>query len=534
MFKKRDNSKDIASVIERNTKMPIANFLMDVRLPIIDGIKKAVEFVKNYINTHPDCNITIVGDYDSDGINATAIMYWVFAKLNLTKNLTIRIPKRISEGYGLNPKIIEEIPSGLLITVDNGIAAHEAIQMAKDKGLAVIVTDHHLPPKDENQKDILPNADIIVDTHIDGDKSEFHDYCGAAIAYAFAREMFPDAKLYPLLVLASIATITDVMPLVGANRTLVKDGLECINKGKNVPGLSTLIQEMGLSHIDEYNYGFDLGPAFNAPGRLYDEGAQKVLELLMAKRDDRSMPYRARNLIAINNVRKGKVREAMELAETLITSERPICIYHPAFEEGIVGIIAGKLTEKYGTPSVVFTDAHNGGMKGSARSTENIHLKNRLDMMKNDEMFGYGGHAGAAGIKIHKAEYFDEFRKKFVETVGTEKIVVTDIMYDLELKEDDIGKAIKELKTYAPYGEGNPKPVFHMTVKIPENEYRVIGDGSHFSVRMNQYTLMGFGLSAKYEACGRPSTIEVVATLAENWFNGRCSNKVEIIDFEPA
>lgn len=534
MFKKRDNSVDIAGVVERNTKMPIEDFLKDVRLPFIDGIKRAVNFVKEYINNNPDCDITIVGDYDSDGINATAIMYWVFAKLGLTKHLKIRIPKRISEGYGLNPKIISEISSGLLITVDNGIAAHEAIQMAKDKGLAVIVTDHHLPPKDENQKDILPNADIIVDPHIDGDKSEFHDYCGAAIAYAFAREMFPEANLYPLLVLASIATVTDVMPLVGANRTLVKDGLVCINKQKNVPGLNTLIQEMGLSHIDEYNYGFDIGPAFNAPGRLYDEGAKKVLELLTAKRDDRSMPYRARNLIATNNVRKGKVREAMAVAESLVTSERPICIYDSSFEEGIVGIIAGKLTEKYNTPSVVFTDGSNGGMKGSARSTANIHLKNRLDAMKNDGMFGYGGHAGAAGIKLFNAKDFEAFKKEFVKTVGTEKIVATDIMYDLELAENDIGLAIKELKTYAPYGEGNPKPVFHMTVKIPQNEYRVIGDGTHFSVRMNQYTMMGFGLVEKYEACGRPEEIEIVATLSENWFNGRCSNKVEIIDFEPA
>ena len=142
MFVKKDGCKSIAEVVSRNTGMAIDNFLEDVRDPFLKNLKETVAFVKNYLASHPRCRVTIVGDYDSDGINATTIMYWCFMKMKITP--VLRLPRRMSEGYGLNEKIIDEIPSGLLITVDNGIAALAAVKKAKEKGLAVVVTDHHL------------------------------------------------------------------------------------------------------------------------------------------------------------------------------------------------------------------------------------------------------------------------------------------------------------------------------------------------------------------------------------------------------
>ena len=291
--KRRENINTVSDVVSANVGMPVETFCKEVRDPFIFGLKEAVDLTNRYLEKHPKGPVTIVGDYDSDGINATAIMFWAFMRKGVAPKL--RLPHRFSEGYGLSAKIIDEIDSGLLITVDNGIAAASAVKKAKDKGLTVIVTDHHLPPVDSNGNLILPEADVIVDPHVYPEKSEFEDYCGAALAYRFARALLPDMKLKDLLVLASIATVTDVMPLIGANRTLVRDGLQLINKRHVVPGLNVLLQKLELDdHIDEGDYGFKIGPTFNASGRLYDNGAEKVLGVLCMKRND---PKKTRRII---------------------------------------------------------------------------------------------------------------------------------------------------------------------------------------------------------------------------------------------
>lgn len=527
-FSQKRNLTEVREVVEANIGIPIDEFLKDAEVPFVKNLDEAVLFVKNYMENNPDAKLWCVGDYDVDGLMASEIIEWTFKKLQVP--IKVRIPHRMSEGYGLSVKIIDEIDRGLIITVDNGIAAIPAIKKAKEKGLLVVVIDHHLPVKDENDNMVLPPADVVVDPHTE-DESTFKEMCGAELAYLFATKMLPDFHLYPLKVLASIATVTDVMPLIGYNRRIVKEGLELINKRKNVSGINALLDAKELSVVTEEDYGFLIGPIFNAPGRLMDNGGVKVLEVVGSKENNPALFFLVKALIDINEQRKQIVNESMVIAESLVTDERPIVIYHPSFGEGIVGIIAGQLTEKYNTPSIVFTSTEDGtAYKGSARSTPNIHLKNGLDKIRNT-MLGYGGHAGAAGVSI-LPEKFDEFKQAFIESVGTEEPKGDELFYDLDITESNIVEMAEEVKKYAPYGEGNPKPTFHLKLDMAKGKYAVLGDGTHFSIDMGTYKVMGFGMVDKYTAMGSPKKIDAVCYVSEDWFGGTKSIRLELIDFK--
>ena len=535
--KRRENINTVSDVVSANVGMPVETFCKEVRDPFIFGLKEAVDLTNRYLEKHPKGPVTIVGDYDSDGINATAIMFWAFMRKGVAPKL--RLPHRFSEGYGLSAKIIDEIDSGLLITVDNGIAAASAVKKAKDKGLTVIVTDHHLPPVDSNGNLILPEADVIVDPHVYPEKSEFEDYCGAALAYRFARALLPDMKLKDLLVLASIATVTDVMPLIGANRTLVRDGLQLINKRHVVPGLNVLLQKLELDdHIDEGDYGFKIGPTFNASGRLYDNGAEKVLGVLCMKRNDPKIPWKADTLVKTNEKRKAIVKKSLFVAKQLLkaTDERPIVIYDPSFSEGIVGIIAGQLCEQYQCPAIVFTNSDKPGiLKGSGRSTSEVHLKNALDKVQ-EWMVGYGGHAGAAGLSIRK-DNLEKFSKAFRNAVvPLPDHTNDDIPYDLDLDLNHIEEIMAELNSLAPFGEGNPRPVFRLVYE-PINEPRRIGDGTHVMIKDEALTLMGFDMAnqiCKFCETYPHTAMDMIGYLSESWFNGNKSYKFEILAFDKA
>lgn len=503
----------------------------------IHNMDKAVSVIRDYFASHPDTAAYVVGDYDSDGICATAIMYWTLRKLQ--KNVVTRLPHRFSEGYGLSEKIIDEIPYGsLVITVDNGIAAIPAVKKAKEKGMTVVVTDHHLPPVDENGAPVLPEADVIVDPNADGGQSDGGDICGAAVAYRFAIEIFRRMNLEPLCVLASIATVTDVMPVTGTSRSILRNGLDLVNHNRVLPGLRALLQETGLyeaggeSHITEEDYGFRIGPMFNAPGRLLDDGAETVLELLKTRAVSQNTQEQAKRLISLNDERKKLAREAEERAEHLITSKRPIVICDTQTGEGIIGLVAGYLTEKYGCPSIVFTRSEKDGiLKGSGRSIPQIHLKHILDSL-DDYLIGFGGHAGAAGLSIRE-EDLEAFTEAFVKACQPLPQKSEDMFYDLDIMPEGISDTVEELKKYAPYGEGNPQITFRMKYSL-EGEPRFIGDGSHLMIREKDFTIMAFGLADRYRALGSPSSVDMIGHLSESWFGGTKSYRFEVIALQAA
>lgn len=445
--------------------------------------------------------------------------------------VTTRLPKRFSEGYGLSEKIIDEISDGVVLTVDNGIAAISAIQKAKDKGLVVIVTDHHLAPLDQVTKQpVLPAADVIVDPSIE-DASEFHDYCGAAIAYRFARELLPDLQLIDLLVLASIATVSDVMPLRGANHTLVRDGLHYMNNGRGVPGLRAILEQLYMtSHVTEDDYGFKLGPIFNAVGRLYDNGASVVLDTLLSRKDNPTLKAKVISLIRVNDRRKAILNASMEKTFSILDNERPIVVYDEDFGEGIIGLIAGRLCEQYRCPVVVFTKTESGILKGSGRSIPEINLKDALDRI-SDVLLGYGGHAGAAGLAI-LPENLEAFKTAFKASCGNIPEFDPNVYYDLDIEKAHISEFVESQKRYAPYGEGNP-PIIVRIRNVSVQSYRRIGDGSHFLIEGDCTTLMGFGLAKRYETEDNfPKTLDCVGKLSEHWFNGQCSYQMELMDYE--
>lgn len=527
MYIKRNQATTVAEVVELNTGIKAEEFIKPCKLPFIKNIKEAVQMIKEAKENN--IPIHIIGDYDCDGVFATAILYNGLKQFGLTAST--RLPRRFSEGYGLSTKIIDEINDGLVITVDNGIATHEAIKKAKEKGLKVIVTDHHLGVTDDNGNIILPDADLIVDAHVDNE-SEFKDYCGAMIAYRLVSELLGKDDR-DLLTMASIATVCDVMPLVGPNRDVVRAGLMTINKGAGGPGLRTLLSKLRLENIDEDNYGYGIGPCINASGRLYDNGAEKALNLFKATGNNPTIPFMADTLVKNNEKRKETVKKDMIIAEKKV-SKRPIVMYDKEFGEGIIGIIAGNLCEKYACPTIVFTDSSKKGiLKGSGRSIEGIHLKSVLDSI-NDLIVRYGGHAGAAGLSI-KEKDLDKFTKAFEEAVGELPELTDDVFYDLELDVNNASNELKELTKYAPFGEANPKPIYHGIFEATEN-YRVIGDGTHFILKCGNITLLGFGLKEKYESLKKdneyPRKLEAIGYLTKSIFNGKEQIKFQLIDFK--
>lgn len=525
MFQKMDQATTVQEIVQRNTGLSLEEFLFPEENPFLYQLTEAVACFK----AHKDEPVTIVGDYDCDGICATAILYWGLKYFGV--NAKTRLPHRFSEGYGLSTKIIDEIDSGLIITVDNGIAALDAIKKAKEKGLTVIVTDHHLAVTENGQR-IFPCADVVLDPNAE-DESEYKNYCGAGLAYRFVKELLKDSSkdLSSLEVLASIATVADVMKLTCANRILVKNGLKTIEGGNiRLAGLKSILERINVTGIiNEDDYGFKLGPIFNASGRLYDNGSELVLRVLTAEEDEPRLNWWVDELISANEKRKQEVTTDMQIAEKMVKEERPIVIYHPNFGEGIIGIIAGNLCEKYHCPVIVFTKTEQGFLKGSGRSIPSIHLKNVLDRISGT-MLGYGGHEGAAGLSIPSGT-LDTFRTAFQKACGPIPAAPDVCMYDLEVTRKGLQQTLEDLKLFAPYGEGNPKPLFHLWYN-GNGEYKRIGDGSHFMLKGNSITLLGFGLAERFEMAELPNNFDCIGYLKEDWYKGKCYYKFEIVNFE--
>lgn len=542
MFKKKNEAfASVKEVVLSNTGLTQDELFHPVEEPYIHNLAKGVDFFKSYMSTHKDAAVYVVGDYDSDGINATVIMVDALRYYGI-KDIRYRIPKRFSEGYGLSENLIKEIEycltdliseetgDAIIITVDNGITAYNAIQMAKDKGFAVIVTDHHLPPVDEDGNRILPPADVVIDPAAE-DESEYRDYCGAGIAYRFAKQLHNGAKMTQLLAQASLATVTDVMKVTGANRVLLQNGLSAMSQRRILPGMAAILDRMNIDeHISEQDYGFKLGPVFNASSRMADDGAKNVIKVLLTVKDP-ALPYRVKCLVETNEERKKVSAEQLGIAEEKLNGEKPIVVYDPRFDEGIIGIIAGRLAEKYHCPAIVLTKTGNGVLKGSARTIPEIHIKNALDKCK-DLLLGYGGHAGAAGLSLEE-DSLNAFVQKFSEACGEIPAVSDDVLFDLEITAEQVPFVMNDLKKYGPYGNGNPAPVFKMTLPV-KNYILCSGNTSFIADNGDNIKIMGFGLVKEYEALGKPKTIDAVGTLSESWYNGEMKYSFEVKSFKEA
>ena len=528
---KRDSASTIAEVIARNTGYQTLEELNGKSFYRIDNLDKATQMIRDAIAKKMP--ITIVGDYDADGVTSTGILYYVLTSLGA--NVRTRIPRRLSEGFGLNTKIIDEIETGLVITVDNGIVAFEPIKKAKEKGLQVIITDHHLPA-DSGQ---LPEADLIIDPHLPG-TADFEDYCGAGIAYKLAKELTNDQTvLAKVSCFAAIGTVADVMPLVEENRQIVKEGLKNMTTyGCRTSGLYSILNKVDMDKfITSTDIAFKIGPMINACGRLFDDGAEQALNAIVYDGPfDENIGIKMDNY---NEIRKKKVVEGVAAAEKNIalnglTGDIPLVIYEPSIEEGIVGIIAGKLSEERQVPAFVFTDSHTEGIfKGSGRTAGEVHLKNLLDDCK-DTLYKYGGHAEAAGVSV-EATKFEDMRKAMKEKCPTLVNVddADNVYYDLQIAPSEIEKTLEELRKYEPFGQGNPKPSFYIRnfQLSPRNSslFKTMGENDeHIKLFGIGCSAVAFNATADYHSLSDPKKLDIVGVISENNFIGKSEVQIEI------
>lgn len=543
MWKKKDESKTIEDIIERNTGIGINEFLNPPEVRKITNLDKFAKAVKQAISN--DTKITIYGDYDCDGITASAILYLLLTRLG-AKDVDVILPKRFSEGYGLSMSGVNRISEGMLITVDNGIAAVDEIKAAKDKGLTVLILDHHLPREDGK----LPEADVIVNPNaIEG--SDFSDYCGAGLAFKLAQLLTNDENVLDRLeTLAAIGTVADVMKLVGDNRNIVIRGLNFLNNGKTVVGLKSLIEELALYHITETDFGFKFGPIINATGRLYDDGAKKAFDLLVS-RNFADATIKAKELININEQRKAIVEEGIETCRKLIADrclygESPLVIYTSKndtqfgvnlLHEGIVGILAGKLSEEYKCPTIILTETEDGILKGSGRSSGNIHLKELLDKV-SEYPIKYGGHAGAVGLSISldKVEDFIYALQNITPTLEDAE-ENDDEYYDLEISSDQVKEVSKKLQQFAPFGNGNPPITFLIKNNIlapkgGKTSNLMGAKCEHIKLFCNGFDIIAFGMAEKYNELDEPTNVDVLGNISTNHFNNKESVQIEAISIK--
>lgn len=448
---------------------------------LMKDMDRAVDILKEKIEEGK--KIRVIGDYDIDGVNATYILQQGLAGLGA--DVDTDIPDRIKDGYGLNQMLIDralEDDVDTIITCDNGIAAMSEIAYGKENGMTIVVTDHHeVPYLEENRekKYLLPPADAVVDPHRADCEYPFKGLCGAAVAYKLVEVLYRvsgkseqevEHLQESLIENVAIATIGDVMDLVGENRVFVKKGLELLKTTKN-EGLHSLMQCTGVdaANLNTYHIGFVIGPCINAGGRL--DTAKRALELLNAS-NRREAVTLAADLKELNDSRKEMTEEGVEEAVRQIESsswkdDQVLVVYLPECHESIAGIIAGRIKERYYRPTFVLTRGETG-VKGSGRSIEAYDMF--AEMSRCRELFTkFGGHKLAAGLSLEE-ENVEVFRKRINELADlTEDDLQMKVSIDMRLPFPYINEElIHELKILEPFGKGNGKPLF------AESKLRVI------------------------------------------------------------
>lgn len=421
---------------------------------LMHDMRKAVDRINQAIDQGQ--KITIYGDYDADGITATAIMTETLGILGA--NVHYFIPDRFKDGYGPNLAEYQRIVADgtkLLITVDNGITGVKEIAYAQEHGVDVILTDHH------TFQESVPKPCALIHCNYPGQKYPFDDYCGAGVAYTICRALMGD-PMTELLDLAMIGTIGDLVKVTGEGHILVKRGLAVLNRTDRV-GLRALIRHAGLTlgQIDEKDVGFNLAPRLNAVGRLAN--ANLAVELLLCD-DEVTADKIAAQVEQLNNRRKELTQQVYERCQALIKinswqQAKTLVLYQPDFHEGVLGLVANKIVSQTHQPTIILTKNKKGEIKGSGRSVAGFNLFNALNPLKGKLLTKFGGHDFACGLSLTEdkiAALRAAFEKSFQgkPETPTEK-------YDLELPLKDISQeTVQNIAQVGPFGTGDPEPVF--------------------------------------------------------------------------
>jgi len=446
------------------TQLP--TYLPDLNL---DQLRRAAELIRRAIAAQE--KIVIWGDYDVDGIAATAVLWQALHRLGA--DVLPYIPDRFGEGYGLNVEGIRKLKEEgvqLLITVDSGITAVEEAKFCRSLGVDLIVTDHHL------KSSLLPPATAVVHTTA---------LCGAGVAWLLASQLGADRlELAASLDLVAIATVADLQPVLGANRALVKHGFEVLNRLER-PGLAALVEAAGLrpGALGTYAAGWVLGPRINAVGRV--KHGIEALRLLCTS-DLTKARQLAQVLNRANAERRALTAHTFDHARGLVNGkEGLIVVHHDQWHEGVIGLVAGKIVEEYGRPAVVIAKGKDFS-KGSARSVSGLNI---VDLLRTQEdlLEDVGGHAAAAGFTI-KTENLNKFVERLRATAG-ELLLGKDLRpvlkVDLPLPLEQLTlRLVRELEKLAPHGVGNPEPTFLAENARVVSERRVGREQQHLKLSL--------------------------------------------------
>ena len=502
--------------------------------------------------------IRIIGDYDIDGICASYLLLTGLrrAERELGKGtgpagstrIDYEIPDRVRDGYGINEAIIRQAAADgvdTLVTCDNGIAAAKEISLAKELGMTVVVTDHHEVPVEE-ERQVLPPADVVVDPKQEGETYPFREICGAVVAYKLVEKLYEASGVHreewrELLEFAAIATVGDVMRLQDENRILVKYGLKQMARTRNL-GLRKLVEKTGLDITDlsAYHIGFVIGPCLNAGGRL--QTAKAALRLFLSE-DEAEAERLAEELKELNDIRKDMTKkgedEAIAQVEERYMGDKVLVVFLPDCHESLAGIIAGRVREHFHKPSIVLT--RSGDMvKGSGRSIEPYHMFRELTKVRA-LLPKFGGHPMAAGLSI-KEEDVPEFRKRLNENAElTEDDFIPRVWIDVPMPLEYVTEGlVEELKRLEPFGQGNEKPLFAQK-GLMIRSLRVLGKNRNV-VKLGLVTdtglsmdglLFGDGDAIQRELAGK-DRIDIVYYPDINEYNGNRTLQAVIRNYKAA
>ncbi|EIZ1046640.1 single-stranded-DNA-specific exonuclease RecJ [Vibrio parahaemolyticus] len=454
----------------------------------LGGIEQAVELLFQAIQEQK--RIIVVGDFDADGATSSALSVLALRMLG-SNNVDYLVPNRFEDGYGLSPEVVDqalELGAEMIMTVDNGVSSIEGVRYAKENGITVLVTDHHLPGQ------VLPEVDAMVNPNLDSCAFPSKALAGVGVAFYlmmalcvhmrkhnwFAQQGMQEPKLMELIDLVALGTVADVVPLDENNRILVHQGLQRIRAGKARPGIQALIEvaKRDARRLVASDFGFALGPRINAAGRLDDMSFG--VELLMCN-NIHAARRMASELDGLNQTRKeieeGMKQEAMAFCERLQfgeNSELPygLSLFQRDWHQGVIGILASRIKEKFHRPVIAFADGGEGTIKGSCRSIPGLHMRDALDFIDTQNpglIIKFGGHAMAAGLTIKEKDFerfsrlFDEVVKKELDEAALKGVILT----DGELKPEEFSMHIAEqLRAGGPFGQAFPEPIFDGEFKV--------------------------------------------------------------------
>src|SRR3989344_1568390 len=488
--------------------------------------------------------VGVFGDYDADGVTSSVIMREALTALGIP--VSVYIPEKLSEGHGLNMKAIDFFEAAgirLALTLDCGMTNHSEISEAKRRGIAIIIVDHHHTPE------VLPEAFAIINPKLPGETYPFRELCGAGTSFKVAQALYqrylPEQtdQLKWILDVAAIGTVADVMPLVGENRVIVKYGLVVLSKTRRV-GLQEMFSVGGIK-IDEQmkpdarTIGFLIAPRINAASRMAH--AMLAHNLLM-EQDQVQARVLALELDA-HNVARQKVSAAIAdevraIAATEYADKKFIFAVSEHFPFGIVGLIAGRIANEFRKPTCVLTRGAETS-HGSFRSIPEINIIETIEAC-GDLLVKFGGHSQAAGMTIHN-DNLDAFYGRFNALVAerlTDVVTEPELWIDARLKPEHITPQLyRDMMLFAPFGEGNPEPVFALE-NMRVEEARFVGNGSkHLKLRLmpveggtRSFDAIGFSLGEAFAGLVRGAILDVVFQLSENTWNGSTAIQLKVVD----